>query len=301
LDLEKAMQSTHRNPGLLRWAHFLLISTVLLGSGACSSNSNIEHNSSVPPVLASLMPPIPPDPAQDHSASAVQQSTITADLFYEKSLSATGDGTKLQMPSTPLGITWAIYEFGVNSNTLQTVRSDYTPQTGDSVWLGLADYTRHEWDFHGPYVSDSAVTLSPDNVSPGGNFFFAVITYNGTSITLNSSVVTVDVAPTADVNMTATHQFDPQVLNVDAGTVITWHNIDVLPHTVTVDALNAFPGGPDSDIAFPSGVAAGGSYSFAVPASAASGTTWYYHCRFHGLAGDGTSLGTFMAGKIQVN
>lgn len=86
--------------------------------------------------------------------------------------------------------------------------------------------------------------------------------------------------------------FEPRVLMVAAGTVIRWTNEGQRTHTVTGDT----PGGPASGA-----IAPGGSYEWQVPADAAMGTHYYYHCEPHGAAGDGHALGAGMSGSIMVH
>jgi len=297
------MHSTFRSPGLLRWIGFLAVTAMLLGVTTCGGNSSTnEAGSSVPLVLAALMPPIPQDQPGGRGASVAQPTTINGNIFFQKSAGASVSGSSLQLVSSPGTIEWGIYEYATNGHTLLSVKTDFTPQTGNSIWLARANFSRQAWDFNGPYTSGAVVPLTADYVSPGGTFFFAILTYNGASILVNTSTVTADVPLAVDIDMTAIpHHFDPQTVNVDPGTAITWHNIDAVPHTVTTDPLNAAPGGPDSDSVFATGVPSGGIYSFTVPNDAAHGTKWFYHCRFHGLAGDGASLGTGMTGEIIVN
>jgi plastocyanin len=114
-------------------------------------------------------------------------------------------------------------------------------------------------------------------------------------------LITVINPPEFQVDATASDTFDPETINVEPGTVIVWRNIDTDPHAPIVDPLNVAAGGPDSDAVFPSGVEPGTSYSWRVPIDAVLGTDWFYHCRFHGVAGDGTSLGTGMVGLIVSN
>jgi plastocyanin len=103
-----------------------------------------------------------------------------------------------------------------------------------------------------------------------------------------------------DVMATSSDTFSPQEILVDNGTTVKWTNIDTDPHTVVADPLDPVSGGPHSDPYLPDGIAPGESWSWIVPANAASGTKWYYHCRIHGAAGDGDSYGTGMVGLIVV-
>jgi plastocyanin len=102
---------------------------------------------------------------------------------------------------------------------------------------------------------------------------------------------------TVDVDMNGM-AFTPQVVNAHAGDTVRWTNSGSLPHTVTSDTGQA---GLDSSGQFPSGIGQNGVFSWTVPANASIGTNFFYHCVFHGTAGNGTALGTGMAGEITVN
>ena len=108
------------------------------------------------------------------------------------------------------------------------------------------------------------------------------------------------VAANTGVNMTIQDQFSPREISVEAGTTVQWMNLDNTAHTATADLANDSPGGPDSDILFPNGIPNGQTYNWTVPATAVPGTTWFYHCRFHGSPGNGQSLGPGMTGSITV-
>jgi plastocyanin len=94
--------------------------------------------------------------------------------------------------------------------------------------------------------------------------------------------------------------FTPREIRAMPGDAITWTNGDQVPHTVSVDPGNAVTGGPDSGTDQPSGISPGQTWTWKVPENATVGTTWYYHCRFHGRPGDGKTVGTGMAGAIIV-
>jgi plastocyanin len=102
------------------------------------------------------------------------------------------------------------------------------------------------------------------------------------------------------IKMTSADQFSPQTTTVAAGTVIEWNNADTDPHAPVADTATWLKAGLTSDTQFPNGVAAGSSWSWTVPATTKSGTKIYYHCRFHGGAGNGQAMGTGMAGVIVV-
>lgn len=97
------------------------------------------------------------------------------------------------------------------------------------------------------------------------------------------------------VTMTPQDAFAPKNLQVPPGATVTWQNRDEDPHTVTADIDEM---GPDSGATFPGGLAKGQQFTWTVPTSAMSGTVYYYHCKFHGTAGDGKSYGKGMVGSI---
>ena len=102
-----------------------------------------------------------------------------------------------------------------------------------------------------------------------------------------------------DVSLTQAMTDSPQVVNAPAGDTVRWTNTaTTLPHTVTSDTSQA---GLDSSGSFPAGLQPGDQFTWTVPANAAIGTHYFYHCNFHGAAGNGTSLGTGMAGEITVD
>ena len=92
--------------------------------------------------------------------------------------------------------------------------------------------------------------------------------------------------------------FTPQVVNAHAGDTVRWTNSGSLPHTVTSDTGET---GLDSSSQFPSGIGQNGVFNWTVPAGATVGTHYFYHCQFHGSAGNGAALGNGMSGEITVN
>ena len=80
--------------------------------------------------------------------------------------------------------------------------------------------------------------------------------------------------------------------------IVEWTNKDsFMSHTVKPDKPTP---GMDSDTLFAGGMVPGNVFDWMVPADAKSGTKFFYHCKFHGIAGDGTRLGAGMVGVIVV-
>jgi plastocyanin len=99
-----------------------------------------------------------------------------------------------------------------------------------------------------------------------------------------------DANPATVSAMMHDNSFMPKELTVTAGTTIKWTNYGAKPHTVTGDK----PGGPNSGT-----IASGQSYQWQVPAGAAVGKKFYYHCKLHGKPGS-SGLGSGMSGVIIV-
>ncbi|MEN6304108.1 MAG: hypothetical protein ABFD96_15360 [Armatimonadia bacterium] len=103
--------------------------------------------------------------------------------------------------------------------------------------------------------------------------------------------------PQNTVGMKA-NAFAPREMVAPAGTTISFVNNDTRTHTVTADVMLA--AAPNSDKEYPNGMKPGQSYTWTIPATASEGTTWYFHCRFHGDSGDGTAPGPGMTAAIRV-
>lgn len=93
--------------------------------------------------------------------------------------------------------------------------------------------------------------------------------------------------------------FSPTTLMVSPGTLVTWSDKGNAPHTITGAPCNTMTF-VSSDDKFPNGLKKGDSYSYTIPSDAKSGSVIYYFCRFHGSAGNCTSLGPGMAGMLVV-
>lgn len=163
------------------------------------------------------------------------------------------------------------------------------------------------FDVNGNGIGD--FLFRPNGASQGGKtlwFLNANLQKSGAAVkylTGNSSLLAVGtgtvgvVSNTVDVSISMS-AFSPKTLNVNKGTTVRWTNNDAINHTVTTDVSGS---GPNSDATFPSGLTHSAQYSFTVPANAVSGTKFFYHCRFHGSAGNGTNFGIGMTGVIIVN
>jgi plastocyanin len=149
--------------------------------------------------------------------------------------------------------------------------------------------------------------------SPGSSTTNFAVTTNNVASTINATVLATDgngysakgvltltqqLNPGA-VSITPNYRYAPQSTTVAAGSTVTWTNDPNgnMVHTVTPDISTP---GMDSGTKYPDGIPLGASFSWTVPANAKSGTAYYYHCIYHGIPGNGKSLGTGMAGVIFV-
>lgn len=83
----------------------------------------------------------------------------------------------------------------------------------------------------------------------------------------------------------------PRVLSAEPCDTVIFTNVGHHAHTVNCDAAGA----PNVGKLEP-----GQSCQWVVPKDACPGTRYYYHCTFHGKPGDGSSLGTGMAGAVVI-
>ena len=99
------------------------------------------------------------------------------------------------------------------------------------------------------------------------------------------------------VDMDDTNAFYPQSIMVEPGSVIVWRNFGSNFHTVESDVFGL---DLDSDFVYPNGYGRGFYYWWRVPFFAQSGMVINYHCRYHGMPGNGIDLGRGMVGQIVV-
>lgn len=181
-----------------------------------------------------------------------------------------------------------------------------SPSTGTITLTGPAPAGGFAVDL----FSSSTVVTVPTTVTIKAGSLTGTFTANAGSVT-SSTIVTItakaaggNAVAKLSVNttqivilMTGNHQFSPSSVTVAAGSTITWQNPDFVAHTVMSDTGVS---GLNSDILFPNGMPSGTSFTYTIPANAKSGTVFFYHCRFHGAAGNGTVVGFGMAGSFTV-
>jgi plastocyanin len=193
-------------------------------------------------------------------------------IFLESSvLSAVHTATTPEMTPTASGSKWFRYHFSIPADAVAGLNNN-------TVWA-IVKYAT------GNYSNPSGVPNTAQNDPLTSYFRFPVPVNPG--ITANHDISIID------------FQFQPNIISVAVGDTVTWTNNGTFHHTASSDPLNPVAGGPESDNQYASGIPPGSKYVWTVP-NVPPGTVFFFHCRFHGVAGNGTSIGTGMAGSITV-
>ena len=233
----------------------------------------------------------------------VSSTQLTAQISMNDVANPAAVPVTVQNPD--LSVSNAI-NFGVNSPSLPNVTSlqpnsalagsgafmltvngsNFSP-TSNVQWNGGARTTQ--------FVSASKLTanITAADVQTQGVAQVTVNTPGAGGGTSNQVAFTIN--PNGPVAVTiANFTFSPMDLTVNAGQTVQWTNNDAgVQHTVTRDVTTM--SGPSSPV-----LNSGAVYNFTVPAGTPSGTNIFYHCTFHGTAGNGTTFGNGMTGVIRV-
>jgi plastocyanin len=273
--------------------------TVRLNGWAGPQGAAINISSSDSPVLAPVhnMAVVPQDRSSVQFAvkgGPVNQPTVVTITATYRGLTLKSDVTVVPPALVSLDSVDGPYVYGSRPATLVVALSGNAPPGGAVVSL----------------TSSNSAVASPASSSvtvPAGA--------PKVSFTVNTSKVSADTS----VTITATYQgvqktkllrveaarqislsgnlFKPQTVYAAHGDLIVFTNTDATAHTVTLDKS----AGPNSDQQYPNGFKQGQTYTYTVPYSVQRGTSLYYHDRFFGTAGNGSSFGTGMAGVIIVH
>lgn len=102
------------------------------------------------------------------------------------------------------------------------------------------------------------------------------------------------------VSMNPNNTFTPASIDVESGSIVQFRNDSAGALRVVSDPANRVAGGPNSNIDFPNGIGAGQIYQWQIPLGTPINTLFFYHEPNKGTAGNGSSVGTGMAGGIKV-
>ncbi len=162
-----------------------LLLLAVLGLGACQGQSTAPGARDTGPGwdIGEL-------PTAPRHASAT--SVVNGADYDAAGDGATVAGTALMLSGAGLDYSWARYAFSVPAGEFVRSLSLDVQDVSSEYWVGLSNYTRGVWEWHGPYnVSDSPVLHQPrtDYVSPGGVFYWVVLSVRGHDLQLNTSTV----------------------------------------------------------------------------------------------------------------
>lgn len=161
-----------------------------LPAGGPADGSNPPFDPGLPPLLEVA--------AGGHQVSAPMPHMMNGSDAIAKSDMAAVLMTSMEIPSGDTTAEWAIYQFATGGEPLLDLSVEYTKNFGDSTWVALGNFAVGSWEFNGTYpVSGAPIDISGGAyVSPGNDFFFAVVTFDGTFSTVDTATINTDVAPT---------------------------------------------------------------------------------------------------------
>jgi PKD repeat protein len=166
-----------------------------------------EHSSGQGGTALSRTVPFP----QDRLTSVTNYAVLGKDA--EQSVNAAIQGNSLVLTAPPKGVAYALFRItpvGAPVNLIVSLGAGTT-----AAYVGVADYAVQHWHFDGPYATDAFAFLGGDNVSPLGNIYVAVATYdNGTA--------TVDQLALAAQNLPPTAVFTPSLAAGDVPLDVTF-------------------------------------------------------------------------------
>jgi len=144
--------------------------------------------------------------------------------------------------------------------------------------------------------ADQLPTLDPGM----HKFLMTAKDYRGNVGTLTVKFIIGSSESAERVPVSITGEFLPKRLRVKAGTIVSWTNNSGGPRTIISDAQDNGKPLFTSDNLYPEGIPTGETWVWIVPNDAETDSTYYYHCRLNGKAGDGTSFGTGLVGVIEI-
>jgi hypothetical protein len=146
------------------------------------------------------LPPLPqaggaatPPPASKEASGVLYDQTFPAFFTLLRSAGAVQDADSIVLSASGGDIEWAMYE-AFNAASEGEVLDISLTVAGTQCWVLLADYDSGTWEFHGPYSGDPG-PFDIDNekyYSPDRRQYFAVLAWDGTQVTVENFVCTVE-------------------------------------------------------------------------------------------------------------
>lgn len=166
-----------------------------LSIAACSSTGGpiVAPGDGNPPPQA-LLPALPDD---GHGASAITVNMQNGSDAFDMSAGASISGTDLHIQAAAGALEWGMWQNDPAGKNLVGVLAALAINSGDQVWIGLANYALNKWELAGPFPASGATQFDglngPDYKSPIGNFnYFLVIAWDGSDVNVASIEFSLD-------------------------------------------------------------------------------------------------------------
>ncbi len=132
------------------------------------------------------------------TSAAVEQLQLDPLVYMLSGGTVTAQAEDLQLDASADPASWALYSHSAGDNTLFNLLVDFTASPGQSLLLGVANYTTGRWQFADPYASSPAnFSVNPaggtDWISPAGNLYFVLVSRQGQSLLITDLRIIADV------------------------------------------------------------------------------------------------------------
>jgi hypothetical protein len=190
------MPSVNCGTSSLRAPALIIVLAILLALIGCSGNNSFTPQ--VPEIaLFNTQLPLPLDVTGDgHLPAALHPTTVAGADAVSQSGNAQAEGSAMRLDAAAGNVEWAIYKVSTAGYQLASLSVNYAASGGNETWVGWADFGSNTWVFSAPYPAGMPpLAIGSGSYTYGGNFYFAVVAYNGTHSTISSAAVSVDVIP----------------------------------------------------------------------------------------------------------
>ena len=176
-----------------------ITAVLLLAFGMLSCSGQLHQELPTPAALIDSVAQ-PPDSALpafplDRNTAALVDTQLQGSEFFEKSSGPLSSINSLFFDVTAGKSDYAIYQFNAGDDQLIKLSLDLTISAGNEAWVGLADFSRNRWQFGAPVAvnsSDFDLSGNAGYKSPAGNFYCAVVGWDGSSFTINGLTLQTD-------------------------------------------------------------------------------------------------------------
>jgi Carboxypeptidase regulatory-like domain len=139
---------------------------------------------------------LPSLPQNDHAGSVVTVNMQDGADAFSMSAGASVSGTDLRIPSAAGALEWGMWRNNPAGKNLVGVLAALSINSGDQIWIGIANYGTQVWDLAGPFPGSGATQFdnlgSGDYLSTGLYNYFIVIAYGGSDVNVASVEFSLD-------------------------------------------------------------------------------------------------------------